>query len=79
MKPSPILLIALLLLGVVAARFALADDTPPTGVDDSKKEYPPAKEGKVELTDEEWKARQAKEEYRIHRQQGTERALTGNQ
>jgi peptide-methionine (R)-S-oxide reductase len=79
MKPSPIVLVAVVLCAAVVGRFAFADDTPPTGVNDAAKAYPaPDPTGKVALTDAEWKARLTSEEFRILRTQGTERAFSGD-
>ena len=80
MKFSPVLIVAVALCALVLGRFALADDAPaPTQVDDSSKTYPaPKADGTVALTDDEWKARLASEEFRILRKQGTERAFSGD-
>ncbi len=78
MQLSPVLV---LVFGVLAlGSFALAGDKEaPTTVDDSKKTYPaPSDDGKVTLSDAEWKEKLSREEFRILRTQGTERAFTGD-
>ncbi len=66
-----VMLIAGLMIVLVTSLISLRSATVKTEDQDTKKEY------EIQLTEEEWKKRLTPEQYFILREQGTERAFTG--
>lgn len=80
MKPVLIVVLALfVVVGVLSACSAGASETPASHSVRAPGDYPkPGADGKVELTSGQWQQRLSKLEYKVLREQGTERAFTGD-